>query len=567
MKLAFALAVLLAAQQEPFVETIEVRLHNVDVVVTDRAGNPVRSLRVEDFELLEDGKPQKITNFAEYGEEETRTSQPAVAHGTPGAAPSVAAAPAPAAALPPPPRKVVFFVDEMSVHPQSRGRLAKSAAELLDRTLRPGDEAVVIRPTETIALDFSDDVPAVRAALVKAIEENTYRTDIAFAAEMRAFLQEASRAINEKDRRQIARRHAAKVKRRVEKRLAALRGIIATLAPLQGRRIIITLTESLPAQPGKEFFGVQGRLNVTPGAFDTPSDSLNTDYADMTPAIEELARIASSSGITIYGLQPEYDLRISPPGDDASKGGGVVIPIPNTARSQEAITDTSAGQVQQAMTNTSDTMNVLTGRTGGRWFVGEMRIDDAMRTVEQDLRSWYSLAYRAGPGFDKPHRVAVRVRNHPEYTVRARNEVTRRSPKKEMSDRVVAALVTTTIPNELGIAARASVPKKEKGGKYTVDVDVLVRIGSLTLLREGDTYRGTFTVHYAVTGSDADFVSGIEPAQVVEVPAAELADARQRIWRHTLHLEMDSKDRQVAVGILDGISNASGIATLNVEVP
>src|SRR6185436_2562379 len=267
MKLAFALAVLLAAQQEPFVETIEVRLHNVDVVVTDRAGNPVRSLRVEDFELLEDGKPQKITNFAEYGEEETRTSQPAVAHGTPGAAPSVAAAPAPAAALPPPPRKVVFFVDEMSVHPQSRGRLAKSAAELLDRTLRPGDEAVVIRPTETIALDFSDDVPAVRAALVKAIEENTYRTDIAFAAEMRAFLQEASRAINEKDRRQIARRHAAKVKRRVEKRLAALRGIIATLAPLQGRRIIITLTESLPAQPGKEFFGVQGRLNVTPGAF------------------------------------------------------------------------------------------------------------------------------------------------------------------------------------------------------------------------------------------------------------------------------------------------------------
>jgi len=563
MRLASALAVLLAAQQAPFVETIEVRLHNIDVIVTDRDGHPVHGLTQDDFELLEDGKPQKITNFAEYSDAnfaavEGRAPRPPAPAESGGSA---------TALLKPPPRKVVFFVDEMSVHPQSRRKLAKAAAELLDRTLRPGDEAVVVRPTETIALVFSDDVPAVRAALVKAIEENTYRTDVAFTAEMRAFMVEASRAISEKERRQIARRHAAKVKRRVEKRLAALRGIIATLAPLQGRRIIITLTESLPAQPGKEFFGVQGSFNVTPGAFDTPSDYLTTDYADMTPAIEELARVASSNGITIYGLQPEYDLRISPPGDDASKGGGVVIPIPNTDRSREAITHTSAGQVQQAMSNTSDTMNVLTGRTGGRWFVGEMRIDDAMRTVEQDLRSWYSLAYRAGPDFDKPHRVVVRVRNHPEYTVRARNEVTRRSPRKEMSDRVVAALVTKTIPNELGIAARASAPKKEKGGTYTVDVDVLVRIGSLTLLQEGGAYRGTFTVHYAVTGSDADFVSGVEPQQVVEVPAADIADARSKIWRHTLHLEMDTKDRQVAVGVLDGISNTSGIATLNVEIP
>ena len=35
----------------------------LDVVVTDKAGNPVRALNQSDFTILEDGKPQKILSF------------------------------------------------------------------------------------------------------------------------------------------------------------------------------------------------------------------------------------------------------------------------------------------------------------------------------------------------------------------------------------------------------------------------------------------------------------------------------------------------------------------------
>src|SRR6266849_894846 len=51
--------------QEKLVESIEVHVVNVDVVVTDRAGNPVPGLKREDFELYENGKPQAISNFYE----------------------------------------------------------------------------------------------------------------------------------------------------------------------------------------------------------------------------------------------------------------------------------------------------------------------------------------------------------------------------------------------------------------------------------------------------------------------------------------------------------------------
>src|SRR6185295_17153950 len=35
----------------------------VDVIVTDRQGNPVSDLKLEDFEIQEDGKPQKPETF------------------------------------------------------------------------------------------------------------------------------------------------------------------------------------------------------------------------------------------------------------------------------------------------------------------------------------------------------------------------------------------------------------------------------------------------------------------------------------------------------------------------
>jgi VWFA-related protein len=50
------------SQGEPPLRTHS-RLVMLDVVVTDRAGNPVAGLHKDDFTVLEDGQPQKISNF------------------------------------------------------------------------------------------------------------------------------------------------------------------------------------------------------------------------------------------------------------------------------------------------------------------------------------------------------------------------------------------------------------------------------------------------------------------------------------------------------------------------
>src|SRR5213082_45347 len=43
---------------------VETHLVSVPAVVTDKSGHPLSTLRQDDFVVLEDGKPQRLTNFA-----------------------------------------------------------------------------------------------------------------------------------------------------------------------------------------------------------------------------------------------------------------------------------------------------------------------------------------------------------------------------------------------------------------------------------------------------------------------------------------------------------------------
>ena len=60
-----AIAALLASAQQPPTLRITVTLVQVDAVVTDSQGRHVAGLSRDDFQVLQDGEPQKITYFAE----------------------------------------------------------------------------------------------------------------------------------------------------------------------------------------------------------------------------------------------------------------------------------------------------------------------------------------------------------------------------------------------------------------------------------------------------------------------------------------------------------------------
>src|SRR6266508_1752209 len=65
LALAFGGAAMLGqTEQPPVTFKVEINLVEVDAFVTDAQGNPVPGLTAADFEVLEDGKPQKISSFS-----------------------------------------------------------------------------------------------------------------------------------------------------------------------------------------------------------------------------------------------------------------------------------------------------------------------------------------------------------------------------------------------------------------------------------------------------------------------------------------------------------------------
>lgn len=59
-----------------FSESLDVKVVNVDVLVTDKKGSPVTDLTAADFELREDKKKVKVTNLFVAGAADSSSAEP-----------------------------------------------------------------------------------------------------------------------------------------------------------------------------------------------------------------------------------------------------------------------------------------------------------------------------------------------------------------------------------------------------------------------------------------------------------------------------------------------------------
>lgn len=137
-------------QQRPQIQTdeevvrITANLVQVDAVVTDKDGKQVTDLRAEDFEVLEDDKPQKITNFSYI----SSLSSPAA----PGE--SNAAAIPPKNAPPTPPRKlrageakrtIALVVDDLGLDFQSTVSVREALRKFVAEQMQSDDLVAIVR--------------------------------------------------------------------------------------------------------------------------------------------------------------------------------------------------------------------------------------------------------------------------------------------------------------------------------------------------------------------------------------------------------------------------------------
>jgi hypothetical protein len=144
---------------------ITVNLVQVDAVVADSNGHQVTNLRPEDFEILEDGHPQTITNFsyvttAKPGGTEAHPATPPATPGVPLVAP-VRLEPDQVR------RSIVILVDDLHIAFENMVYVRKALHKLIDNDVQPGDLVAILHTSGGLGVlqQFTNDKRELHAEI------------------------------------------------------------------------------------------------------------------------------------------------------------------------------------------------------------------------------------------------------------------------------------------------------------------------------------------------------------------------------------------------------------------
>lgn len=530
-----------AAQTPPAVsEMLEVRLMNVDFIVTDPSGAIVSGLEGNDFELLEEGKAQKISNFSEL--------------------PSSSAAGQSG-------KRIILYFDRMNLSTANRDAAIEASRELLRKHLGPNDRAMIATWSGELEtrLTWTGELAAADAALAalakqpalspaRLSEQRTLEASMDELARddplMNVAVGRGSAGAGIEMVMASVRRYAASVRGDVLQQLDALQKTLLSASDTNGRKVLVLFSESMPARPGADMLqridGVREKIQGrgSPGGRNLAiSEAANYDLGE---AFGALARAANAAGVMIYAVNPRT-------AGTGQRGSGNVEQVEHSERNIEFALDSQA----------SDGLQILARETGGRVFAG-VSPASAGGMIAAELGSWYSLGYRAAPAGPAVRRLEIKPRN-PKHVVRARSQVFYRSIVDEMSERVVAHQLMSPPLNELGIRLVIQDPQTVHEGKKVQPVRILVPADRLTLVASGAQVTGGFSV-FVCSGDGKGKNSGVNmQTHPIQWPKEVLAHTAGRDVTYIVQVPVDSKMPQVSVGVIDHVSQQRGFARTSLK--
>jgi VWFA-related protein len=539
---ASALALLLplwagsAAGQEPppsFTEHVEVRVMDLDVVVTDRDGRPVPDLKREDFTVRVGGKVVPIDYFARV--------EAGVIHAPDlsTASPDQVLAAYREAAQAYVPRHFLVYVDVGHLAPDGRKRGLEAVRDLVTR-LGPNDRGRVVlfdRRSRELA-GWTSSKEALFAALTK-IEEGGL--GMSRLDSERQALTGIDTVMGRNPREQavhreaVARGYAEQSRAEVRDLLRDVATELTTLAPLTGKKAFLFVSGGFEFQPGQVMAAyAAGQANI-------PS-SVNRD---VSADLETVTRRANASEITFYTL----DARGLDPA-----GGSSAADNPLLARS---------GVAFLARQDSQEGLVALARETGGIALLNSNDVVTGVSRVYQDTSAYYSIGVTLAKIPSSGHQ-AVRVEsNRPGLTVRARRGYTASSEADRERDRVQAALKTNFSATDIPLTLRTEPPTRA-GKRYRFAISVVFPAAGLTFSPAEKGRRATAEVSLAAMDDNGRMSETSKDQMMFTLP--EGATPSNAMLQYKTNLETRKGNHRIVVSVRDRTTGRTGTATADVRV-
>ncbi len=426
-----------------FGEQIEVRVVNVEVVVTDRQGNRVQGLKPSDLRLKVDGKTVPIEYF-----NEVRGGQ-AIALGEAEAASEVRGLPSLAPGSPVGTSYLVFIDDYFSVGTRRDEVLRELKAQL--SRLGPEDRMAIVA-FDGGRIDMLSSWTGSQRQLGQAIEQAIGRRAMGIArlAELRSF--ESSRRIagvtfEPGPRSAFAQRldieemeYADRLTTQTERAVAAAASALRGFASPPGRKVMLLLAGGWPYSPVDYVVNNPNR------------PILDREIPRGDEILRPLVDTANRLGYTLYPVDvPGVETEVADASLAGPPRGGLNI------REQE----------HQA------SLLFAAEQTGGKALLNSQSAE-VLQAVESDTRSYYWLGFTPSwQGNDKRHKVEVEVLT-PGLRVRSREDFLDLSRGAETSMMVESAMLFGGAPDSAPITVQ--VGQTVAAGRREMEVPVALAI-------------------------------------------------------------------------------------------
>jgi VWFA-related protein len=464
-----------AAEQPTF--HIGVDAVRIDAVVTDSKGQVVTDLTAADFELKDDGRPQKVT---------LATFVP-VASGpeTRGLA-SVRGAP-PATVRPlargEVQRSIVILADDLGLSWQSLLPTRKALHTFIEESLQPTDLVALIRTGMHTGMQrqFTTD----RRLLHAAVDE------LRWTALSRRGV-EPFESIEGTGLTNVGPGSGRTVDMATAAKLSDVKEIVSALATLSATNLTVRAMASLPGRKAIVLISDGFRMY----------DGLAIDPR-IQAALDALWDQAARAGVVIYTLEP-----------GGLQSGGLLASDNTSKLLDEAAVRGAAADRHDALRSAQDSLDLLARETGGFGVMDTNGMEHGLQRIVDDIRGFYIIGYTPDrdrfekkgatvPGHKitvKVKRPGLRVRTHQSYIGRlepATPDATA-TPQAALMSVAMSPFAATTMPVKLtplwGYSAEAG-----------ASVKALLHVDTGNLMfAAGDDGRSVATVETAGIVIDAD---------------------------------------------------------------
>lgn len=550
---------------------ITTNLVQIDVTVTDKKGNPVTDLKPEEFEISEDGRPQKITNFSLISADGPSVEKPASGKSADKTAPAI---------IPPTlrvapnevRRTIALVVDDLCLSWTSSAYVRKALKKFVDTEMQPGDLVAIIRTAGSVGIlqQFTSDKRQLYSAIervrwvprgcggVDSFAELNESLELPGMGESpvdrnnRIGVSKDPSVMNQRDRSADAGQFRKDVL--TVGTLGALSHIVKGLKDLPGRKSVIFISDGFSL--------------------------IDRESGEVKPVLEAIDRVtdlAARSSVVVSTLDARGLAVTNFAASEAILASDISGPDRTGSFNKSAAVMTARTGLYN---DTKEGLIYLARQTGGMAIQNTNDLARGIKRVMDSQRSYYLLGYRPDDStFDRAgrrrfHKFSVKV-NRPGLTVYTRKgfygvpEETIEASEASMRDQLlVKALISPFSSSGISLRLTSLYGNDAREGSYMRSL-LYIDAKDLTFKEAADGWYQTVMDVMAVTfGDNGQVVDQVNKTQTIRVRG----QTYENVLKHGLVYFMNVPVKkagayQLRIAVRDAENKRVGSASQFIEVP